>query len=90
MFVVFSAGKCWECSNVSAADGDSNSNRARKQKSKQLKRMESVESASYSIMHQLLEEVGQLFFFVAYNELYVFLLFAMLCRLMLFALCALS
>jgi hypothetical protein len=31
----------------------------KKQKAKQLKRVESVESASYAIMHQLLDEVQQ-------------------------------
>lgn len=55
---------------VTAGDGygdghcTSNANRVKKQKAKQLKRMETVESASFSIVHQLLEEVSSISLFV--------------------------
>lgn len=57
---VNTAGCCVELEAVSAVAGkeDSNSNRLKKQKLKQLKRMETVESASFLIVHQLLEEVS--------------------------------
>jgi hypothetical protein len=52
------AGSCVQFDSAAAtADGDSKSNRAKKQKAKQLKRIESVESASFSVINKLLEEV---------------------------------
>lgn len=50
------AGSCLQ-TEVPGRGGEENPNRLKKQRAKQLKRIESVEVRSYTVAHQLLEEV---------------------------------